>query len=185
MQLLTRKFTVEQYHKMADVGILTEDDRVELINGEIIEMSPIGLKHAATVNRLTNLLPKKLGDKAIVSIQNPIQLNDNSEPQPDIALLKPRADFYETKIPTTEDILLIIEVADTTINYDRNIKIPLYAENGILEVWLVDINNQSLTIYHQPTQQGYQIKQTLDITDKLSPVTFLDVTINVNEVFGI
>jgi Uma2 family endonuclease len=184
MQLLTRKFTVDQYHKMADVGILTEDDRVELIKGEIIEMSPIGLRHAAIVNRLTNLLPKKLGDRVIVSIQNPVQLNNNSEPQPDVTLLKPRADFYETKVPTPEDILLIVEVADTTLNYDRDVKIPLYAENGILEVWLIDTNHQSLTLYRQPTKAGYQSIQNLDITHKLSPLAFPDVTINVNEMFG-
>jgi Uma2 family endonuclease len=185
MQLLTRKFTVEQYHKMADVGILTEDDRVELIKGEILEMSPIGLKHAASVKRLNSIFQRKLGNKTIIGVQDPIQLNDNSAPQPDVTLLKPRIDFYETEIPKPEDILLIVEVADTTIHYDRDIKIPLYAENGILEVWLIDINNQSLTIYRQPTKEGYQIIQTLDITHKLSPLAFPDVTININEIFGI
>jgi Uma2 family endonuclease len=97
MQLLTRKFTVEQYHKMAEVGILTEEDRVELIKGEIVEMSPIGLKHAATVNRLNQLFHRKLADRVLVSVQNPIQLTNNSEPQPDVALLKPRADTNSQK----------------------------------------------------------------------------------------
>jgi Uma2 family endonuclease len=183
MQLLTRKFTVDQYHKMADVGILTEDDRVELIKGEIIEMSPIGLKHAATVKRLNRSFQQKLGNKAIISVQDPIQLNDNSEPQPDIALLKLRADFYETQAPTPEDILLIVEVADTTFNYDRDIKIPLYAENGILEVWLIDTNHQFITIYRQPNKEGYQIIQTSKKIQNLSLLTFPDVTISTSEIF--
>lgn len=174
MQLLTRKFTVEQYRKMADVRILTEDDRVELIKGEIIGMSPIGLKHAATVKRLNNLFHQKLGNRAIVSVQDPIQLNDNSEPQPDIALLKPRADFYESQILQPKDILLIVEVADTKINYNRDIKVPLYDENGIVEVWLIDIIDRSLTLYRQPTQQGYQTVETLKEDRNLSPLMVLD-----------
>nr|WP_245817272.1 Uma2 family endonuclease [Hydrococcus rivularis] len=185
MQLLTRKFTVEQYHKMAEVGILTEEDRVELIKGEIVEMSPIGLKHAATVNRLNQLFYRKLGDRVLISVQNPIQLTNNSEPQPDLSLLKPRADFYETKTPEANDIFLIVEVADTTIIYDRDIKIPLYAENGISEVWLIDVNNQSLTIYRQPTPQGYQAIQTLDGNQNLSLLAFPEITINFSEILNI
>ncbi len=115
MQLLRRKFTVEQYHKMLESGILTEDDRVELIRGEIIEMSPIGTKHAACVNRLINLLVQLLNKRVIVAAQNPVALNDNSQPQPDVALLKPRDDFYATAHPQPQDIFLIIEVADSTI----------------------------------------------------------------------
>lgn len=185
MKLLTRKFTVEQYHKMAEVGILTEEDRVELIKGEIIEMSPIGLKHAAIVNRLNQLFHGKLGDRVLVSVQNPIQLTNSSEPQPDVTLLKPRADFYETKIPEPNDIFLIVEVADTTIIYDRDVKIPLYAENGITEVWLIDVNDRSLTIYRQPIQTGYQTTQTLTKEENLSLLAFPEVTINVSEIFAI
>lgn len=185
MQLLTRKFTVEQYHKMSEVGILTESDRVELIKGEIVEMSPIGLKHAATVNRLNQLFYRKLGDRVLVSIQNPIQLTNNSEPQPDVALLKPRADFYETQTPEIKDIFALVEVADTTIIYDRDVKIPLYAENGISEVWLIDVNNQSLTIYCQPTPEGYQTIQTLNGNQNFSLLVFPEITINVSEIFCI
>jgi Uma2 family endonuclease len=185
MQLLTKKFTVEQYHKMSEVGILTEEDRVEFIKGEIVEMSPIGLKYAATVNRLNQIFHRKLSDRVLVSIQNPIQLNNNSEPQPDVALLKSRADFYETKTPEVNDIFAIVEVADTTIIYDRNIKIPLYAEHGIAEAWLVDVNDRSLTIYRQPTPTGYQITKTLTREESLSLLAFPEVTINVSEIFGI
>jgi Uma2 family endonuclease len=184
MQLLTRKFTIEQYHKMADAGILTEQDRVELIRGKIIEMSPIGLKHAATVNRLNQLFYRQLGERVVVSIQNPIQLNDNSEPQPDVALLKPRADFYENKIPTPEDILLLVEVADKTLRYDRDVKLPLYAENKIIEVWLIDVNNQFLRVYRQPQETSYQNIQKFTRSQNLSPLSFSDIIIPVDEIFG-
>lgn len=176
MQLLTRKFTVTEYQKMAEVGILTEEDRVELINGKIIPKSPIGLKHAAKVKKLNSIFHQKIDNKTIISVQDPIQLNDNSEPQLDIALLKHRADFYASKIPQPRDIFLIVEVADTSIKYDREIKDPLYGKNGILETWLIDINSQrllrcattepaltdgqSLTIYSQTTSVGYQSIKT-------------------------
>ncbi len=159
VQLLRRKFTVEQFHKMLESGILTEDDRVELIRGEIIEMSPIGTKHAACVNRLINLLVQLLGKRVIVAAQNPVALNDNSQPQPDVALLKPRDDFYATAHPQPQDIFLLIEVADSTIEYDREEKIPLYAEANIIEVWLVDINEQIVEVYQQLTAARYQLMQ--------------------------
>ncbi len=184
MQLLTRKFTIEQYHKMADVGILHEQDRVELIRGEIIEMSPIGLKHAATVNRLNQLFQQKLGQRIIVSIQNPIQLADTSEPQPDVALLKSRPDFYETKIPTPEDIFLLVEVADRSFNYDRDVKIPLYAENKIIEVWLIDVNSQSIRVYRQPEENSYQDVQNFTRGQSLSPKAFPDTIITLDEILG-
>jgi Uma2 family endonuclease len=184
VQLLRRKFTVKQYHKMFESGILTEDDRVELIRGEIIEMSPIGTKHAACVNRLINLLVQSLGKRVIVAAQNPIGLNDNSEPQPDVVLVKPRDDFYETAHPQPQDIFLLIEVADSTIIYDREEKIPLYAEANIIEVWLVDINEQIVEVYQQPTATGYQQIQKFSLGESLTIPGFADVTITVNEIFG-
>ncbi|MBD2208027.1 Uma2 family endonuclease [Calothrix sp. FACHB-1219] len=182
VQLLRRKFTVEQYHKMLDSGILTADDRVELIRGEIIEMSPIGTKHAACVNRLINLLVQLLGKRVIVAAQNPIRLNDNSQPQPDVALLKPRDDFYATAHPQPQDIFLLIEVADSTIEYDREEKIPLYAEANIIEVWLVDINEQIVEVYQQPTAAGYQFMQKFASGQTLSIPGLSDVNISVNEI---
>jgi Uma2 family endonuclease len=184
VQLLRRKFTVEQYHKMVESGILTEDDRVELIGGEIIEMSPIGTKHAACVNRLVNLLVLLLGKRAILAAQNPVALNENSEPQPDVALLKPRDDFYATAHPQPQDILLLIEVADSTVVYDREVKIPLYAEANIIEVWLVDINEQVVEVYQQPTAAGYQFMQKFASGESLSIPGFPDVNISVDEIFG-
>ncbi len=184
MQSLTHKFTIEQYHKMAEVGILHEEDRVELIKGEIIEMSPIGVKHAATVNRLNQLLQQKLGQRIIVSIQNPIKLTDTSEPQPDVTLLKSRHDFYETKIPTPEDIFLQVEVADKSLNYDRDVKIPLYAENKVMEVWLIDINNQSIRVYRQPQNNSYQDIHIVTKGQNIYPQAFPDTIITLDEIFG-
>ncbi|MEH1921860.1 Uma2 family endonuclease [Nostoc sp.] len=184
VQLLRRKFTIEQYHKMVESGILTEDDRVELIRGEIIDMSPIGTKHAACVNRLINLLVQLLGKRVIVAAQNPVALNDNSQPQPDVALLKPRDDFYATAHPQPQDIFLLIEVADSTVMYDREEKIPLYAEANIIEVWLVDINEQIVEVYQQPTAAGYQLMQKFASGQTLSIKAFPNVNITVNEIFG-
>ncbi|MBU7584330.1 MAG: Uma2 family endonuclease [Nostoc sp. TH1S01] len=184
VQLLRRKFTVQQYHKMIESGILTEDDRVELIRGEIIEMSPIGTKHAGCVNRLINLLVQLLGNRVIVAAQNPVKLNDNSQPQPDVALLKPRDDFYAAAHPQPQDIFLLIEVADSTIIYDREEKIPLYAEANIIAVWLIDINEQIVEVYQQPTATGYQHIQKFVGGETLSIPGFADVAITVNEIFG-
>ena len=183
VQLLRRKFTVEQYHKMVDSGILNEDDRVELIRGEIIEMSPIGTKHAACVNRLSNLLAWRLGRRVIVSVQNPVELDDNSEPEPDVVLLRPREDFYESAHPQPKDVFLIVEVADTTIKYDREVKVPLYAEEGIREVWLVDLNEQWVEVYREVTKDGYKNVQKLTRGEGLSIQAFADVKIGVDEIF--
>src|SRR5262245_57646223 len=136
LPLEKRTFTVDEYHRMGAAGIFSEEERVELIEGEIITMSPIGTAHAACVNRLTALLIRKLGSRAIVSIQNPVRLNNRSEPQPDIVILKPRVDFYASATPTPKDVILAIEVSDTTVRYDRSIKVPLYARTKVPEVWI-------------------------------------------------
>lgn len=184
VQLLRRKFTVEQYHKMAESGILTENDRVELIQGEVIEMSPIGRRHASCVARLTRLFTLRLGETAIVWPQNPIELDDTSEPQPDLTLLQPRPDFYESGHPQPEDIFLIVEVADTTAKFDRGVKIPLYAKDNIAEVWLVDINQQCIEVYRQPSPTGYKNVQTFQRGQTLSIQAFPDIEITVDEVLG-
>lgn len=184
VQLLRRKFTVQQYHKMIESGILTEDDRVQLIRGEIIEMSPIGTKHAACVKCLNKLLSSKLGDRVLIAIQDPVELDEHSEPQPDVALLKPRDDFYATAHPQPQDIFLLIEVADSTILYDREEKIPLYAQANITVVWLVDINAQIVEVYQQPTATGYQYLQKFTGGETLSIPGFPDIKITVNEIFG-
>jgi Uma2 family endonuclease len=157
MAIETRKhFTVAEYYKMAEAGILTEDDRVELIRGEIIEMSPIGSRHAGCVKRVAALLYRYAGQAAIVSVQDPIHLDDFSEPQPDVALLAPRSDYYSESHATPPEILLLVEVADTSIAYDRRDKLPLYAEFGIGDVWLVNLNEELIEVYSDPVAGTYQ-----------------------------
>ncbi|WP_055075609.1 Uma2 family endonuclease [Pseudanabaena sp. 'Roaring Creek'] len=172
------RFTVQQYHLMHDAGVFAEGDRYELINGEIIQMSPIGIKHAVCVARLTKQFERKLGDQTIIWTQNPIHLSDRSEPQPDLAILKLRDDFYASALPTPEDILLIIEVADSTIAYDRDVKMPLYAANGIPEMWLFDVNQQIIEGYSQPSASGYKRSQRYEQGDTLSLLPFPDVIFN-------
>lgn len=151
-----RLFTTTEYHKLLETGFFTEADRVELIDGDIISMFPIGPKHAGCVNKLNKLLNQKVGKVAIVAAQNPVWLNQYSEPQQDISLLKPRADFYTTSHPTPEDTLLAVEVADSTLEGDRQIKLPKYAQAGIPEAWLVDLVNDRIEIYALPNQGVYQ-----------------------------
>lgn len=183
VQLLTRKFTTEQYHLMHEAGVFAEGDRLELINGEITEMSPIGRKHAACVARLTKVFELKLGDRTIIWSQNPIRLVDNSEPQPDLAILKLRSDFYEDSLPIPTDILLIIEVADSTLTYDRETKMPLYASAGIPEMWLFDLNRKIIEGYSQPSALGYKRMQRYEQNDEFSTLAFPDVTFAWNELF--
>ena len=163
MLLKTRKFTVEQYHQMTEASVFTPEERLELIRGEIIEMSPIGLKHATVVKRLNNLLTYQLHNQAIIGVQDPIQLDNFSEPQPDISVLKMRSDFYELEIPKPQDILWLIEVSDHTLKYDREVKLNLYAESKINEVWLVNVNNNTLEVYRHPQNNIYQEEQILQV----------------------
>lgn len=151
-----RIFSVTDYHRMAEAGILTEDDRVELIEGRIIVMSPIGSRHAGCVKRLNALLSQQVAGEAIVSVQDPIQLDDHSETQSDLALLRPRADFYAAGHPTAEDTLLLVEVADTSESYDRAEKVPLYARTGIAEVWLVSLSQRRVEVYTEPVAGLYR-----------------------------
>ncbi|HEC11986.1 MAG TPA: Uma2 family endonuclease [Acidiferrobacteraceae bacterium] len=150
------RYTMEEYHRMAAAGILRQGQRVELIKGEIIDMTPIGSRHAATVAHLTRLLTSAVGEHAIVWVQNPIVLDDHSEPEPDLALLRPQADYYASGHPQPADVLLIIEVADSSLHFDRDVKIPLYACQGIAEVWLFDLEAKRLTVYRNPSEDGYQ-----------------------------
>ncbi len=184
VQLLRRLFTVDEYHKMLEAGVLTENDQVELIRGEIVQMSPIGFRHAACVDRLTELFIIRLVQLARVRVQNPVTLDDSSEPQPDIALLRRRPDFYQTGHPTPSDIFLLVEVSDTTVNYDREVKIPLYAEDNIAEVWLVNLTEQCLEVYRQPSVQGYRTVQSFQIGETLTIQALPDVTFTVDELLG-
>ena len=154
-QSLRRQFTVHDYARMRETGILAEDDRVELLDGEIYVMIPIGPLHIAIVNRLNKILMPQIGDDAILSIQNAVQLNDYSEPQPDLALLHPRADYYDQALAGPDDIILLIEVADSSLGYDRDQKLPRYAASNIAELWIIDVDRQLVEQYFQPLQGQY------------------------------
>lgn len=179
-----RRFTVDEYHKMIDAGIFQEDDRIELLDGEIQNMSPIDAVHVAHVNRLTRLFVRMIDEQAIVSVQNPVELNDYSEPQPDIALLCWRDDFYETHLPTPADSLLFIEVANSTATTDRKEKLPRYADAGIPEVWIINIKQQIIEQYTQPDGKVYVnrklIKRGVITTTTLLPA----ITVAVEQIFG-
>ena len=156
VQYQKRYFNVAEYYRMAEAGVLSPDDRVELIEGEIIKMSPIGSRHAACVRTVDAFLNGQIGSLAQVSVQSPVRLNDFSEPQPDIALLKPRDDFYATAHPTSADVLLIIEVTDTSLEYDRGVKLPLYARAGIPQVLIVNIAAEVIENYSESANGAYQ-----------------------------
>ncbi len=156
-----RLFTVTEYYQMVQAGIFSEDDRVELLQGEIFEMSPISSRHASCVKRLNDLLVRKLSGLCVISVQDPIRLSDYSEPQPDIAVLQFRADFYSAEHPKPEDVLLLIEVCETSGEFDRRVKLPLYAQSGIPEVWLVDLAQGQIEVYRVPSPNGYSEAQTL------------------------
>jgi Uma2 family endonuclease len=157
------RLSVADYYRMAEVGILAPDARVELIDGEIIDMAPIGSRHNATVNRLAEILKSAAGDTVIVQAQGSISLGAFSEPEPDIALLRRRGDFYWSAQPGAADIVLIVEVAGSSLAYDRDVKVPLYARHGIPEVWLIDIETQRLKRYREPSRNGYALADEPDI----------------------
>ena len=148
-------FTVADYHRLGEAGVLGEDDRVELIDGDIVEMSPIGSSHAGLVIRLTRWFVEHAGDRGVVSVQNPLRIGDRCEPQPDLLLLKPRPDDYADDHPRPADVLLLVEVADSSWQTDRSVKLPMYASAGIAEVWLVDVAGAAIEVHTQPTADGY------------------------------
>jgi Uma2 family endonuclease len=184
VQIVRRHFNVTEYYRMAAAGVLREDDRVELIEGEIVEMNPIGSRHAACVGRLTKLLERTAGDSSIVWVQNPVQVNDYSEPLPDVALLKPRDDFYAQANPQAADVFLIIEVADSSVEYDRDIKIPLYAQAGVAEVWLVNLPKEMIEIYSQPLEGNYREIHLVKRGESLSAKSIPNLTIDAHAVLG-
>ncbi len=176
-----RRFTVEEFYRMADAGIFTEDDRVELIEGDIVTMMPIGARHAACVNRLNHMLARMIGDDVIVSVQNPLRLDEKNEVLPDIVVLRFRPDFYANAHPTPEDVLLVVEVAETSLAYDRETKVPLYARHDIPECWLVNLQDNVVEVYRQPSPHGYKEVHYLRSEDTLRPLAFTDIAIPVSE----
>jgi Uma2 family endonuclease len=180
---LRHRFTVAEYHHMAETGTLAPDARVELIEGEIIDMPPIGSPHAGTVGFLGKRLERAVGDHALVFVQNPLFIEMHNEPQPDLMLLRPRPDFYRSSHPTPADVFLIIEVADSSLTYDMQIKLPLYALHGIPEVWLADLPNRRFIVHRNPMRAGYQDVQTLTDLAAVSPLMLPGVAVDLSDLF--
>ncbi len=182
-----RRFSIAEYHKMGEVGIFSEDERVELIEGVIIQMSLIGSKHAATVNKLAQFFYSRLSpSEATIAAQNPVVLDDGTEPQPDISVLKPKDDAYASAHPRPDDVLLIVEAADTTLEDDRAVKLPRYAAVGIPEVWIVNIPERKIEVYRIPIGKKedaeYKIQVKYREGEMLNPEAFPNVKIDVADV---
>ena len=177
-----RGFSVDDYYHLADVGILHEDDRVELIDGDIVVMTPISGPHASSVKALNREFALKVGDRAIVSVQDPVRLNDNTEPQPDIALLRYRDDLYATGHPTPGDIFLLVEVAESSVRYDRNDKLPRYAQADVPEVWIANLPNDSVERYSNPIDGEYRDLCRFRRGDRISPALLPDVEVRVDDI---
>ena len=177
-------FTVDEWHRMGEAGLFGEDARMELLDGEVIEMPPIGSPHAGCVNVLNRLLMTGLGHRAVLAVQNPVLLDNRSEPQPDIAVLAPRADMYSKSHATPEEILLLIEVADTTLAFDRGRKASYYAGVGVGETWVVDLAGQQVLVMRQPASGGYRHIRNLPQGATLDIEAFEDVRLAVDDVFG-
>jgi Uma2 family endonuclease len=175
-----RRFTVEEYHRLGEAGILREDDRVELIDGEIIEMTPIGERHALSVIYLNNVLARGLEGRALVSPRNPLRLGPHSEPLPDLVLLPSSLNRF----PCARDALLVIEVADTSLAYDRDTKLPRYARAGIPEAWIVDLEGHAVEVHRTPGPTGYGDVRRLGRGAFVSPAAFPDLRLAVDEILG-
>jgi Uma2 family endonuclease len=181
-EITRRRFTVHDYHRMGEAGILHEDDRVELIEGQIVEMAAIGTRHFTCVNHLNRLLVRGVGDAAIVSVQNPVRLDEHTEPQPDLTVLRVRD--YRESLPVPEDVLLLIEVSDTTLAYDRGVKLPLYARAGIREVWIVDLVGEVIERHTDPSEDGYRHTERARQGGEIEPAALPELSISVEAVLG-
>jgi Uma2 family endonuclease len=184
VRLLQGRLTVEDYYRLAEIGILGEDDRVELLDGQIVEMTPIGPRHVHCVNRLNTQLVRLAGDRATVSVQNPVILSKRGVPQPDLVLLKPPIPGPNAPLPGVKDALLVIEVSDTTLSYDRDIKLPLYARAGVPEVWLVDLPGDCIRTHRNPVGEEYLDVRVARHGETLTALLVGGVTLGVDEILG-
>ncbi|WP_341734471.1 Uma2 family endonuclease [Microcoleus sp. EPA2] len=176
-----RLLTVQEYQLMAEIGILEEDERVELLAGQIVKMAAKGTAHGAGVKRTVDLLQNRLGRLVLVSVQDPVRLNNYSEPEPDIALLVRDPLYYEDRHPTPSEVYLIIEVADTTLRTDLGIKATIYAQSGITDYWVLDVNNRQLHVFREPSQDGYQSIVVLGDDASISSLQFPDISFMVRD----
>ena len=177
-----RRFTADEYHRLAEVGILHEDDRVELIEGEIIIMAPIGLRHAACVGLLNRELTLALGRRAFLWPQNPVRLFPDTEPQPDVVLLRERADNYAQAPAQPSDVLLLVEVADTSYRYDHRVKLPLYARSGVAELWIVDLTRDVIEMYRDRQTDAYATTMRVERGGVVAPAAFPDIVLAVDAI---
>jgi Uma2 family endonuclease len=177
------RISIDRYQKMVAAGVLTQRDRIELIDGEMVNMAPIGPKHAAITARLNKQFVLNVGDDAIISPRGPVNLGEFSEPQPDVMLLRPREDFYAGKIPEAADVLLIIEVSDSTLAFDQSTKRALYARHGVVEYWIVDVEGKRIQVHREPTANGYSRTLEFTVTGSVSPQTLPAVQLMVQTLF--
>jgi Uma2 family endonuclease len=175
--------SVEEYLRMGEADVFAPGARLELIEGEIVEMAAIGSRHAGAVKLLNRQFTLLAGRNAIVSVQDPVILGDRSVPQPDLALLKPRTDNYSSAHPTAADVLLVIEVADTTLNFDIGTKVPLYARFGVREAWVVDLEERAIRVFRDPSASGYRMSFTVSGRESLSALALPEVVLDLSALF--
>lgn len=176
-----RRLSVQDYHQMAESGILQPDERVELLEGQIIQMAAKGTAHSASVSRIEQLLRNRLGSCILLRFQDPIRLDDYSEPEPDIAVVRPNPNFYEDHHPIPSEVFLLIEVSDKTLQFDRETKAPVYGRSGIAEYWVLDVNGRKLHGYRSPSKTGYQSETILSEELEIAPLAFPDCVMAVRE----
>jgi len=184
MPLTYHRFTVDEYHRMGEAGIFHEDDRVELIDGQVVEMTPIGPRHAGCVKALVQILYRTAGDAVVLGVQDPVVLNPHNAPEPDIAVLRPRPHGYRARHPAPADVLLVIEVADTSVESDRSSKIPLYARAGIPEAWLVHLRADHIEVHRDATPEGYRSLRIAGRGETLSALALPHVAVPVADILG-
>lgn len=182
--VIKKLFTVDEYHRMGNAGILPENKRFELVRGEIIEMPPPKPPHSGRVNRLNHLFMARLGNKVVVAVQNPSSVDDMSEPVPDVLILKPRSDFYSEYHPIPADILLAIEVSYSTVRFDTKVKAPLYAEAGIREYWILNIPKNVLEVRSEPVDSAYTRHEILRYGQTVAPCAFPEISFRVEDILG-
>ncbi len=177
-------WTVERYHRLVETGILGEDQRTELIEGRILAVSPPSGRHAGRLRALIDLLGRRVAGRALLDAQNPLELDQASEPQPDLMLLAPRADYYASRHPRATDALLVVEVMLSSARYDREVKLPLYARAGVGEVWLIDVDSGTVEAYTEPGPHGYARRRAIDARGSLAPTALPDVILTGSELLG-
>ena len=181
-QLARLKFNIHDVERMIKAGVFAGNERVELIEGELIQMAPQGNNHISSIIRLDRFLHRRVGDDVLVSVQNAVIINNINEPQPDISLLRFREDYYSTAKARPEDILLLIEVSDSTVTYDRKIKVPLYARNGVAEVWLINLPKKIVEVYNHLENGKYKVVKKLERGETLSPKLIPSLKLKVDEI---